>query len=238
MLLLILEQSFGARSAPMARPCRDARTLLVSKVDPAACAARSPAGSDRARRCLRLRRAARTTPPRSFRCPRVRRKNSPRSFSGSGGRACRGHARRASSASSALSASASVIASVPSAAAKSRTRRRQAPRRAACRANAGRSPCAGIGDRRPEDAGPAPHDRLELGVGVKIQANWNAEPVAERCGQKPEPSCGADEGEARQVDPHRARRRSLTDDQIKLVLLHRRIEDLLHRRRQAMDLRR
>ena len=42
--------------------------------------------------------------------------------------------------------------------------------------------------------------------------------------------------EGRQVDAHRARRRPLADDEIELEILHRRIENLLDRRRQAMDL--
>ena len=40
----------------------------------------------------------------------------------------------------------------------------------------------------------------------------------------------------RQVDADRARARTLADDQIELKILHRRIEDLLDRRRQAVDL--
>ena len=47
---------------------------------------------------------------------------------------------------------------------------------------------------------------------------------------------GADQGERRQVDAHGARGRPLADDQVELEILHRRIEDLLDRRLQAVDL--
>ena len=46
----------------------------------------------------------------------------------------------------------------------------------------------------------------------------------------------ADQGELAQVDLDRARRRPLADDQVELEILHRRIEDLLDRRIEAMDL--
>jgi hypothetical protein len=46
----------------------------------------------------------------------------------------------------------------------------------------------------------------------------------------------ADQGEGRQVDADRPRRGSLADDQVQDVVLHRRIEDLLHIGRQAVDL--
>ena len=38
------------------------------------------------------------------------------------------------------------------------------------------------------------------------------------------------------LDLHRARRRPFADDQVELVILHRRIEDFLDRRIEAMDL--
>ena len=45
-----------------------------------------------------------------------------------------------------------------------------------------------------------------------------------------------DEREGRQIDAHGARRRPLADDEVELEILHGGIEDLLHRRIQAMDL--
>ena len=46
----------------------------------------------------------------------------------------------------------------------------------------------------------------------------------------------ADQGELREIDLHRARRRSLADDQVELEILHRGIEDLLDRRIEPVDL--
>src|SRR3546814_5536921 len=46
----------------------------------------------------------------------------------------------------------------------------------------------------------------------------------------------ADEGELRQVDPHRTRRRPFADHDVERTVLHRRIEDFLDRGRQAVDL--
>ena len=57
-----------------------------------------------------------------------------------------------------------------------------------------------------------------------------------RRGQKAGAGGRADQGERRQVDPDRARRRPLADHQVELELLQRRIEDLLDRRAEAMDL--
>ena len=55
-------------------------------------------------------------------------------------------------------------------------------------------------------------------------------------GEKARARGGADQGEPGEVDLHRARRRPLADDEVELVVLHRRVEDLLHRRVEAVDL--
>ena len=47
---------------------------------------------------------------------------------------------------------------------------------------------------------------------------------------------GADQRELREIDLDRARRRPLADDQVELEILHRRIEDLLDRRIEPVDL--
>src|SRR5690606_8331746 len=47
---------------------------------------------------------------------------------------------------------------------------------------------------------------------------------------------GADEREGLQLDPYGARGRTLADHEVKLEILHRRIEHLLHRRVQSVDL--
>ena len=87
-----------------------------------------------------------------------------------------------------------------------------------------------------EDAGAAPDDVLEFRDGVEIEPDRNAEAVAERRGEEAEPGGRADQRERREVDLDRARRRPLADDQVELEVLQRRIEDLLDRRRQAVDL--
>ncbi|MGY3646543.1 hypothetical protein ACVWW2_001834 [Bradyrhizobium sp. LM4.3] len=54
--------------------------------------------------------------------------------------------------------------------------------------------------------------------------------------RRPARGGGADKGEFRQFDLHRARRRAFADDQVELKVLHRGIEHLFHRRAQAVDL--
>ena len=94
-----------------------------------------------------------------------------------------------------------MIASAPSTAAKSRTRRSSRPAtRGVPRERRAISLRAGVGDRRAEDARAAAHDRLQLRVGVEIEPDRDAEAVAERRGQEPEPRRRADQREARQVD--------------------------------------
>ena len=73
-------------------------------------------------------------------------------------------------------------------------------------------------------------------LGVEIEPHRNAEAVAQRRGDQARARGRADQGEFRQIDPDRARRRPLADHQVELTILHRRIEDLLDRRREAMDL--
>ena len=53
---------------------------------------------------------------------------------------------------------------------------------------------------------------------------------------RPERVVAPIEREGRQIDAHGARRRPFADDEVELEILHGRIEDLLHRRIQAMDL--
>ena len=86
-----------------------------------------------------------------------------------------------------------------------------------------------------EHAGAAGDDLFQLFLGVEIQANRNAETIAQRIGQQPGARGGADEGEFCQIDLDRARRRALADDEIELKILHRGIEHLLDRRAEAMD---
>ena len=86
-----------------------------------------------------------------------------------------------------------------------------------------------------EHAGAAGDDLLQLFLGVEIQPHRNAETIAQRIGEQPRARGRADQGEFRQFDLDRARRRSLADDEIELEILHRGIEHFLHRRTEAMD---
>jgi len=87
-----------------------------------------------------------------------------------------------------------------------------------------------------EEPRPPPHDEFEFGNLVEMEADRNAEAVAQRCREKPRARRRADESERRKIDPHRPRPRPLADDEIELEILHCRIEDLLDRRRQPVDL--
>ena len=89
---------------------------------------------------------------------------------------------------------------------------------------------------RPSRRGGAADDLLELLDRVEIEPDRDAEAVAQRRGDQPLPGGRADQGEFGQVDPDRARRRPLADHQVERAVLHRRIEDLLDRRREAVDL--
>ena len=87
-----------------------------------------------------------------------------------------------------------------------------------------------------QHAGAAVDDLLELLDRVEIQPHRNAEAVAQRLGEQPRARGRADQRERRQIDLHRARRRAFADDEVELEILHRRIEDFLDRRVEAVDL--
>ncbi len=87
-----------------------------------------------------------------------------------------------------------------------------------------------------EHAGAALHDQLQLVDGVELEPDRDAEAVAQRRREEPGAGRRADERELRQLDLDRARRRPLADDEVELVVLHRRIEDFLDRRVEAVDL--
>ncbi len=115
---------------------------------------------------------------------------------------------------SASSAARRSIASTPATAAKSRTRRNSRPAiRGVPRARRAISAAPFVGHADPEDAGPPAHDQFQFLRRVELQADRDAEAVAQRRGEQSEPGGGADEGEAGEVDPDRARRRALADDQ-------------------------
>src|SRR6516162_5304569 len=82
----------------------------------------------------------------------------------------------------------------------------------------------------------ATDDRLELGRFVEDEPKGYAEALAQRSSNQPRSRRRADQGEGRDIDADRTRRRTLADDQVELKILHRGIEDLLDRRRQTVDL--
>ena len=91
-------------------------------------------------------------------------------------------------------------------------------------------------DRDPQDPGRAGDDLRQLLRAVELQAVHDAEAVAERRREEPRPGGGPDEGEGREVQLQGARGRALADHDVDLAVLHRRVEDLLDGRVQAMDL--
>ena len=93
-----------------------------------------------------------------------------------------------------------------------------------------------VGEREADHPRAAPHDPLELGYGIEIEPHRNAEAVAQRRRQQAGAGRRADQGESGEVDLDRARRRPGADDQVELEVLHRRIENFLDRRVEAMDL--
>ncbi|KQS81802.1 hypothetical protein ASG32_03385 [Methylobacterium sp. Leaf361] len=79
-------------------------------------------------------------------------------------------------------------------------------------------------------------DSQKIALVRGVIADRDPEPVAQRRRQQPRSRRGADQRELRQLDLDRARRRALADDQVELVILHGRVEDLLDRRVEPVDL--
>ena len=92
------------------------------------------------------------------------------------------------------------------------------------------------GERDAEHARAAVDDLLQLLAGVEIEPHRNAEAVAQRRREQAGARRRADQRELREIDPHRARRRPLADDEVELVVLHRGIEDFLDRGIEPVDL--
>src|SRR6185295_2562641 len=82
----------------------------------------------------------------------------------------------------------------------------------------------------------AADDQFELLDRVEIEPHRDAEAVAQRRGEQALAGGRPDQGEARQLDPDRAGRRPLADHQVERAVLHRRVEHLLDRRSEAVDL--
>ena len=93
-----------------------------------------------------------------------------------------------------------------------------------------------VGDLDAEDAGRAANDRRELVLLVVPQPERHAEPVAKRRREETRARGRADERERRQVERERPRPSTLADDDVEPKVLERRVEDLLDRAVDAMDL--
>ena len=87
-----------------------------------------------------------------------------------------------------------------------------------------------------EDAGGSQHDGLEVDGLVVVEPGDEPEPVAQRTGDEAGAGGGAHERERRDVEPDRAGGGALAEDDVELEVLHRRIEHLLDRPGQAVDL--
>ena len=91
-------------------------------------------------------------------------------------------------------------------------------------------------DRHVENARRSPDDLVDVAILVEIEAVDDAEARAQRRGQQAGARRRANQRELLHRHLHRPRARTLPDDDVELVVLHRRIEDLFDGRRQPMDL--
>ena len=91
-------------------------------------------------------------------------------------------------------------------------------------------------DVHPQDARRAGDDPGQLLRGVELQPQRHAEAVPQRRGELPRPGGGADEGEMGQVQADGIGTGALPHDDVQGVILHGRVQDLLHRAVQAVDL--
>ena len=91
-------------------------------------------------------------------------------------------------------------------------------------------------ERHAQDPSGALHDRDQVGGVVVVEAGDEAEAVAQWTGDEAGAGGGSNQREARQLEPDRARRGALADDDVELEVLHRGIEHLFDGSGQAMDL--
>ena len=87
-----------------------------------------------------------------------------------------------------------------------------------------------------EDAGAPAHDRGQLLGAVEVEPEGETEAVAQRRGQQAGARRRPDERERRQVERERPGRRPLADDDVEPEVLERRVEDLLDRPVEPVDL--
>jgi len=105
-----------------------------------------------------------------------------------------------------------------------------------CRGFARRSPRRIRVDADREDAGGALDDSGQRGDVVEVEPQRDPEAGVERLGEKPRPRRRADQSERGQVHLDRPGHRAFADDDVEAEVLHRRVEDLLDRRREPVDL--
>jgi len=91
-------------------------------------------------------------------------------------------------------------------------------------------------ERDSEQARRALEDAYEIGGRVELEARHVAEAIPQRRGEHAGARGGANQGEAREIEPYRARARPLSDHEVELEVLHGRVEDLFHGGAQTMDL--
>ncbi len=94
----------------------------------------------------------------------------------------------------------------------------------------------GVVDRHVEDPGAPVDDRGEVVLLVEVEPVGGTEAVTERGADPPRAGRRADDGERLETQAEAARRRPLPDHDVERVVLHRRVEDLLDRAVQAVDL--
>jgi hypothetical protein len=70
---------------------------------------------------------------------------------------------------------------------------------------------------------------------IEIKPHRNAEPVAERIGEKACARGGANKREGRKIQPDRAGGRAFADHDVEGVILHRGIENFLYQGRQSVN---
>lgn len=103
-----------------------------------------------------------------------------------------------------------------------------------------RAPCdlpGTIGAQRSiDDGGRALHDRLEVGGLVIVEAGHQPEAITQRAGDQPGTGGGAHQRELWQVKTNRPGGGALTQHDVELEVFDRRVQHLLHRPRQAVDL--
>src|SRR5262245_29679122 len=92
------------------------------------------------------------------------------------------------------------------------------------------------GDLDREELRRPVHDPSDLLGGIELEPGDDAEAVPQRIGEHPGAGRRADERERREVELHRARGRAFADHDVDLIILERRVEDLLDDWRKSVDL--